>query len=81
MERTITATDANREFSRVLNEVANGETYVVTARGKPLVRIVPVDTDEANREARTQAMRAYLSDRSKRPVLNLGKVTRDDGYE
>jgi len=81
MERTITATDANREFSRLLNEVANGETYVVTARGKPVVKMVPVSAEEADREARKQRLTAYLKEISRRPVSNLGKITRDDGYE
>jgi len=81
MERTITATDANREFSRLLNEVANGETYVVTARGKPVVKMVPVSAEEADREARKQRLKAYLKEISRRPVSNLGKITRDDGYE
>lgn len=81
MERTITATDANREFSRLLNEVANGETYVVTARGKPVVKMVPVSAEETDREARKQRLKAYLKEISRRPVSNLGKITRDDGYE
>lgn len=81
MERTITATDANREFSRLLNEVANGETYVVTARGKPVVKMVPVSAEEADREARKQRLTAYLKEISRRPVSNLGKITREDGYE
>ena len=81
MERTITATEANREFSRVFNEVANGETYVVTARGKPAIRMVPVSAEEADREARKQRLKAYLKEIAGRPVSNLGRVTRDDGYE
>jgi prevent-host-death family protein len=81
MERTITATEANREFSRVFNEVANGETYVVTARGKPVIRMVPVSAEETDREARKQRLKTYLEEISKRPVSNLGRVTRDDGYE
>lgn len=81
MERTITATEANREFSRVFNEVANGETYVVTARGKPVIKMTPVSAEEADREARKQRLKAYLEEIAGRPVSNLGRVTRDDGYE
>ena len=81
MERTITATEANREFSRVFNEVANGETYVVTARGKPVIRMVPVALDEADRAEKNRKLRALLDRLAKEPVRNLGRVTRDDGYE
>ena len=81
MERSITATEANREFSRLLNEVANGQTYVVTARGKPVIRMVPVSAEEEDREARKKRLKAYLEEISRRPVSNLGRVTRDDGYE
>ena len=40
MERTITATEANREFSRIFREVASGESYVVTAHGKLMVFLI-----------------------------------------
>lgn len=81
MERSISATDANREFSRVMNEVARGETYVVTARGKPMIRMVPIEGDDADRADRNRKMKALLDKLAERPVQNLGRVTRDDGYE
>lgn len=81
MERTITATEANREFSRVFNEVANGETYVVTARGKPVIKMTPITLDEADRAEKNRKLKALLSRLSREPVRNLGRVTRDDGYE
>lgn len=81
MERTITATDANREFSRLLNEVANGETYVVTARGKPVIKMTPVTSDEADRAKRNRKMRALLDRMAKMPLRHAGRITRDDGYE
>ena len=81
MERTITATEANREFSRVFNEVANGEVYVVTARGKPVMKMVPVERDEADVAERGARLQAFLKELGKHPAQNLGRVTRDDGYE
>lgn len=81
MERSITATDANREFSRLLNEVAGGETYVVTTRGKPMIKMVPIDGAEADRVERNRKLRLLLDELAERPVQNLGRVTRDDGYE
>ena len=81
MERIISATDANREFSRVLKEVASGETYVVTSHGKPAIRMTPVTSDEADRAERNRKMRALLDRLAKMPLRHAGRITRDDGYE
>ena len=81
MDRLISATDANREFSRVLNEVAAGETYVVTSHGKPVVRLVPVD--KAAVDARTVAdRRAHLAALRSRPASeDLPRFAREDFYD
>jgi prevent-host-death family protein len=42
MSKTITLSDANRAFSRCIREVEAGEEFVVTRRGRPVARIVPV---------------------------------------
>ncbi|MFN3669339.1 MAG: type II toxin-antitoxin system Phd/YefM family antitoxin [Brevundimonas sp.] len=81
MERSITATEANREFSRVFNEVAGGETYVVTARGKPLVRMTPITSGEADKAQRNRKVRALLDRMAEMPLRHAGPITRDDGYE
>ncbi len=41
MAETITARDANHNFSRILDDVASGREYVVTRNGTPVARIVP----------------------------------------
>jgi prevent-host-death family protein len=41
MPDTITARDANHQFSRVLREVAAGKEFVVTRNGQPIARIIP----------------------------------------
>ena len=81
MERRITATEANRDFSRILGEVASGETYVVTTHGKPVARLAPVTPSEEDVADRKLRLRAFLDDLAARPPQNLGRVTRDDGYE
>ncbi len=40
MEKVIQATEANRQFSRVLREVADGDMFTVTSHGRPIARIV-----------------------------------------
>lgn len=42
MTKTVTAAEANRQFSAVLRDVANGQRIVVTSRGKPVATIEPV---------------------------------------
>ena len=80
MERTITATEANRDFSRVFREVAAGESYVVTSRGQPLVRMTPA-TDRTDRDGDRIARRHALIDAlAALPLVAAGRITRDDGY-
>lgn len=40
--KTVTAAEANRQFSAVLRDVAQGERVMVTSRGKPVATIEPV---------------------------------------
>ena len=41
--RTITASDANRNFSGLLRDVASGESILIVSRGTPVAKISPVD--------------------------------------
>ena len=45
---TINVEDAKRYFADLLGRVAyGGETIIITRRGKPMARLVPVDVDTA----------------------------------
>lgn len=82
MERVVTASEANRNFSEVLRHVEQGGTVAVTRHGRVMAHIVPSDdTREQERKRRAAAMRDLIADLARRPALNLGKVTRDDGYD
>ncbi|MBU1666080.1 MAG: type II toxin-antitoxin system Phd/YefM family antitoxin [Gammaproteobacteria bacterium] len=37
--KTVTAAEANRQFSRVLREIGQGETFTVLSRGKAVATI------------------------------------------
>ena len=44
---TIGAFEAKTHFSEIIQRVKNGEEYLVTKNGKPMVKILPVqDTEE-----------------------------------
>jgi prevent-host-death family protein len=76
MDKVIQASEANRQFSRILREVREGDTYTITAHGRPVARIVPAETDK--REA---ACKRLLERLQKQPALRLARWTREDLYD
>jgi prevent-host-death family protein len=78
MSTTVSAADANRQFSKILRAVEAGETVIVTSHGRPVARICPVDEE---REQRRIAIQHLLARLEAQPALNLGKVTRDEIYD
>ncbi len=54
MEKAVSAADANRNFSQLLQGVRRGRSYVVTSHGKPLARLTPVDLDKKIANKRTR---------------------------
>lgn len=78
MEKVVSAADANRRFSKLLSAVRDGQSYLVTAHGKPVARIVPV----AGNSGLARAGRAALLKRLRsEPVVTIGRWTRDELYE
>jgi prevent-host-death family protein len=78
MEESVSAADANRNFSLLLRGVREGRSYVVTSHGRPVARLVPADE---NREARLRARDALLTRLRRQPVVNAGRWTREELYE
>jgi prevent-host-death family protein len=78
MESAVSAADANRNFSHILREVRGGASYVVTAHGKPVARIVPCEPATAARADARSALRQRLREQS---VTDIGPWRRDDLYE
>ncbi len=76
MDRPIS--DADRSFSQILREVRDGASFVVTADGKPVARIVPFKPDTA---ARLAAREALFKRVDAQPTMNIGSWTRDELYE
>lgn len=76
MDRTITATEANRRFSHVLREVEAGESFTVTSHGSPVAHIAPVSS--ARKPHDTASLMAFVDTL---PHRNAGEWTRDSLYE
>ena len=50
MAETVTARAANQHFSRLLREVAEGKSFIITHRGRSVARLVPEPApDDAKR--------------------------------
>ncbi len=80
MNKTVTATEANRAFSRLLEEVRKGQEITITSHGEVVARLVPGhDADE--KERREKAWKVLLERLRQQPALNSGPWSRDEAYE
>ena len=76
--KAIAAAEANRQFSVVLRQVRNGSSFIVTAHGRPVARIVPIRmSDHVTARGRTALLRRLR----RAPVVDVGRWTRDELYE
>jgi len=77
MEKAVSATDANRGFSKLLRAVREGQSYVVTSHGQAVAKIVPVEKNGAvTQRARTVLWKRLRSE----PVVRIGRWSRDELY-
>ena len=78
MEKPVSAADANREFSRLLQDVKKGHSYIVTSHGKPVAKIAPVgERSHIAEKARTVLLARLRAE----PAVKIGRWTRDELYE
>lgn len=47
MHRTVSAADANRQFSEILGQATSGHTVIITKRGQPVAQLAPYDRSAA----------------------------------
>jgi len=76
--QTVRAVDANRQFSSVLKQVAQGEEFLVISRGKPVATIAPVQKADSSHCAAREALLARLAGQE---VTGSRAWTRDELYE
>ena len=55
--------EAKTQLSRLVEKAANGEPFVIAKAGKPMVKVVPLDTPEAGQQKRL----GFLADKIKVP--------------
>jgi prevent-host-death family protein len=78
MEKAVSAAEANRKFSQLLQGVRRGRSYVVTSHGKPVAKISPVDENEKIEASARETLLARLRHQ---PVGKGSRWTRDELYE
>lgn len=76
MDRAISASEANQRFSEMLRDVAEGESFTVTSRGRPVARVTPVDRGQEQ-----GAVEKLLRFAETLPVRYAGDWSRADLYE
>ncbi len=81
--KQVSAADANRSFSGVMRDVAQGETVVVTSHGRPVAKIEAFSESDLQFEAiqRAEAHKRLWERLMSQPVHNLGKIDRDELYD
>ena len=83
MQKSVSAREANQQFSRILREVEAGAEVLVTRRGQPVARIVPAQT---TRERRLTPEQEAALERTRKRLekgwdLGGGKFNRDELYD
>ena len=78
MGKTVSAADANRDFSKLLRAVRDGDSFVITSHGRPVAKIVPFATRDRVRDAARETLLAHLRSQ---PAIDIGPWTRDELYE
>jgi prevent-host-death family protein len=79
MGKPVSAADANRDFSKLLRGVRDGESYVITSHGRPVAKLMPADARDTVRDAAKRALLARL--RTQRGGTRIGRWTRDELYD
>ncbi len=81
--KIVTASEANRQFSKLLREVQDGEIVTITSHGKVVARLSAAD-EQDEREKRREAMKKLLQHLQSKPepeMRMLGKFNRDWAYD
>jgi prevent-host-death family protein len=77
--RMITATEANRDFSKLLEQVTSGKSVGITKRGKVVATMSPARDFES--AVAQKAVRDHFEQLRKQPLLGIVRGTRDELYD
>jgi prevent-host-death family protein len=77
--KAITSTEANREFSKLLRAVAQGQSIQITSRGRPVATLSPIDSRGLKRRAAGKA--GLLARLDRQPIGGGREWSRDELYD
>ncbi len=77
--RMVTATEANREFSKLLDRVAKGEAIGITKRGRVVATFSPATPADQDVETFKRMHIEML--RARKPLPGLKRGDRDELYD
>jgi prevent-host-death family protein len=78
---TVTATEANRSFSKLLRAVERGERVEITSHGRKVAVLSPADLEGPSREQRLEALERLKKRWAEQEFVVVGPWTREELYE
>jgi prevent-host-death family protein len=76
MEKYVSATEANQRFSEILREVADGDSFAITSRGRVVAEINP-----PKKRKKKRSTEEFLAELETRPIIITGPWKREDLYD
>ncbi len=77
-DTSVSDAEANRKFSRLLEGVRQGDSFIVTRHGKPVAMIGPVDVSSREESAGRKALLDHL--RHQR-AMDVGSSKKEELYD
>jgi prevent-host-death family protein len=78
---TVTATEANRSFSKLLRAVERGEQVEITSHGRKIAVLSPAELKVPTREQRLKALEKLKKRWAEQEFVVVGPWTREELYE
>lgn len=78
---TVTATEANRSFSKLLRAIQRGEKVEITSHGRKIAVLKPIDSQAPTREERLKAFEELKRHWATLEPVTIGPWTREELYE
>ena len=75
---TMTATEANRSFSRLLDAVKRGERVEITSHGRKIAVLSPAELPGPTRAQRLASLEVLKERWAKQPHITVGPWNRDE---
>jgi prevent-host-death family protein len=78
----ISATEANRNFSKLLAKVRQGNPAEITVRGEVVARLEPVTPQQRkSEEERKKSWEEFIERLKNQPAIGVPRGTRDELYD